>query len=117
GPVSGRPRVAPAGGKQSRAESLTLAGRCGGRIQACQYTSPTVLHGFSLLGGLAGYLDVHRRPATCGVSKNLRQGSQADTDSWHGLFDTQADPVAGVFSLSQKRAIFALRSGSAVVSV
>ena len=23
-----------------------------------------MLHGFSLLGGLAGYLDVHRRPAT-----------------------------------------------------
>jgi hypothetical protein len=30
----------------------------------------------------------------CGVSKNLRQRSQADTDLWHGLFDTQADPVA-----------------------
>src|SRR4029450_3015881 len=42
--------------------------------------------------------------ATCGVSKNLWQRSQADTDSWHGLFDTQADPVEGVFSLSHKRA-------------
>jgi len=82
-----------AGGKQSRAESLTLAGRCGGRIQACQYTSPTVLHGFSLLGGLAGYLDVHRRPATCGVSKNLRERGQVDADSSNGLFDTQAGPV------------------------
>jgi hypothetical protein len=98
--VSGRPRVAPAGGKRSRAEFITLVSRCGGIIQACQYTSPTVLHGFSFLGGLAGYLDVPRRPATYGVSKNLWQRSQADTDSWHGLFDTQADPVAGVFSLS-----------------
>ena len=102
--MSGGPRVAPAGGEQSRAESLTLVGRCGGITQACQYTSPTVLRGFFLLGGLAGYLDVPRRPATCGVSKNLRQRSQADTDSWHGLFDTQADPVEGVFSLSHKRA-------------
>jgi hypothetical protein len=85
GPVSGGPRVAPAGGEQSRAASLTLVGRCGGITQACQYTSPTVLRGFFLLGGLAGYLDVPRRPATCGVSKNLRQRSQADTDSWHGL--------------------------------
>jgi hypothetical protein len=107
--VSGGPRVAPAGGEQSRAESLTLVGRCGGITQACQYTSPTVLRGFFLLGGLAGYLDVPRRPATGGVSKNLRQRSQADTDSWHGLFDTQADPVEGVFSLSKKRALFAHR--------
>ena len=98
--MSGGPRVAPAGGEQSRAESLTLAGRCGGIIQACQYTSPTVLHGFSLLGGLAGYLDVHRRPATCGVSKNLWQRSQADGDLWHELFDTRAGPAVGVFSLS-----------------
>jgi len=33
GPVSGGPRVAPAGGEQSRAESLTLVGRCGGITQ------------------------------------------------------------------------------------
>jgi hypothetical protein len=60
----------------------------------------TELYGLSFLGGLAGYLDVHRRPAACGVSKNWRQRSQADTDAWHGFFDTQADPVEGVFSLS-----------------
>jgi hypothetical protein len=94
--VSGGPRVAPAGGEQSRAESLTRGGRCGGITQACQYTSPTVLRGFSFLGGLAGYLDVPRRPATSGVSKNLQERSQADTDSCHGLFDTHAGPVAGV---------------------
>jgi hypothetical protein len=64
----------------------------------------TELYGLSFLGGLAGYLDVHRRPAACGVLKNLRQRSQADTDSWYGLFDTRAGPVAGVSSLSKKRA-------------
>jgi hypothetical protein len=34
------------------------------------------------------------------VSQNMWQRSQADTDSWHGLFDTQAGAVARVFSLS-----------------
>ena len=87
GPVSGGPRVAPAGGEQSRAESLTLVGRCGGIIQACQYTYPTALHGFSFLGGLAGYLDVPRRPATCGVSKNMRERRQANRDYSNELFD------------------------------
>jgi len=29
-----------------------------------------------------------RRSAACWVSKNMRQRSQVDTDSWHGLFDT-----------------------------
>ena len=33
-----------------------------------------------------------RRPAACGVSKNRRVRSQADADSWNGLFDTQDDP-------------------------
>ena len=33
-----------------------------------------------------------RRPAACGVSKNRRERSQADADSWHGLFDTQDVP-------------------------
>jgi len=35
------------------------------------------------------------------VSKKLRQGSQADTDSCHGLFDTQGSPGAGGASLSE----------------
>ena len=61
----------------------------------------TELYGLPFLGGLAGYLDVHRRPAACGVSKNLRTGSHADGDLWHGLFDTQGAPAAGVSSLSQ----------------
>jgi len=38
------------------------------------------------------------------VSKNLRTGSHADTDWWHGLFDTQTSPTAEIFSLSTKRA-------------
>lgn len=29
-----------------------------------------------------------RRPAACGVSKNRRERSQADADSWNGLFDS-----------------------------
>ena len=33
-----------------------------------------------------------RRPAACGVSKNRRERSQADADSWNGLFDTQDGP-------------------------
>ena len=33
-----------------------------------------------------------RRPAVCGVSKNRRERSQADADSWNGLFDTQDGP-------------------------
>ena len=41
-----------------------------------------------------------RRPAACGVSKNRRERSQADADSWNGLFDTQARLVAGVCILS-----------------
>jgi hypothetical protein len=41
-----------------------------------------------------------QRPAERGVSKNLRQRSQADADSWHEWFDTLAWPVAGVSSLS-----------------
>ena len=52
--MSGSPRIAPARGKRSRAESRTLVGRCGGIIQGGRYTSPTVLDGFSFLGGLAG---------------------------------------------------------------
>jgi hypothetical protein len=44
------------------------------------------------------------RSVECCVSKNLRQRSQADTDSWHGLFDTQVGPTARVCNLSQKRA-------------
>ena len=39
-------------------------------------------------------------PAECGVSKNMQTRSQADTDSWNGLFDTQAGPVAVFSSLS-----------------
>jgi hypothetical protein len=45
------------------------------------------------------------RSVECCVSKNLRQRSQADTDSWHGLFDTQVGPTARVCNLSQKRAL------------
>jgi hypothetical protein len=37
-----------------------------------------------------------RRPAACGVSKNLWERREADGDSWNGLFDTQARLVAGV---------------------
>ena len=33
-----------------------------------------------------------RRPAACGVSKNRRERSQADADSWNGLFDSQDGP-------------------------
>jgi hypothetical protein len=44
-------------------------------------------------------LNVHRRPAACGVSKNVRERSQADGDSWNGLFDTQAGLAVGVSSL------------------
>ena len=73
--------------------------------QGCQYTSPTVVHGVSFLGGLAGYLDVYRRPAACEVSKNLRERSQADGDLWHGLFDTRAGPMARVYRPSKKRAV------------
>jgi hypothetical protein len=64
-----------------------------------------VLHGVSVLSGLAGYLDVYRRPAACEVSKNLRERSQADGDFWHGLFDTRAGLTVGVSSLSKKRAL------------
>jgi len=39
------------------------------------------------------------------VSENLRTRSQADVDSWHGFFDTQAGPVVGVSGLCTKRAI------------
>ena len=35
-----------------------------------------------------------------GMSKNLRQRSQADEVSWHGLFDTQAGSRAGISGLS-----------------
>jgi hypothetical protein len=38
------------------------------------------------------------------VSKKMYKRSQADTDSWNGLFDTQVSSAARVFSLSQKRA-------------
>ena len=38
------------------------------------------------------------------ASTSLWKRSQADTDSWHGLFDTQAGPIAGEFILSNKRA-------------
>ena len=38
------------------------------------------------------------------MSKNLRTRSQADEDSWNGLFDTQAGLVVGVSSLLKKRA-------------
>ena len=44
------------------------------------------------------------RATACGVSKNMQQRSQADKDSWNGLFDTQAGPGAGVSRLSNKRA-------------
>ena len=43
---------------------------------------------------------------SAGVSKNLRTRSQADTDLWHELFDTQTSPVAGVSSLSTKRTVY-----------
>jgi hypothetical protein len=46
-----------------------------------------------------------RRPTECGLSKNLREKSQVNTDSWHGLFDTKAGLGAGVSVLSQKRAL------------
>jgi hypothetical protein len=46
-----------------------------------------------------------RKPAVCGVSKNLLLRNQADTD-YYGLFDTRAAPIVGVFNLSQKWAIF-----------
>jgi hypothetical protein len=46
-----------------------------------------VLRGFFFLGGLAGYLDVPRRPATCGVSKNMRERRQANRDYSNELFD------------------------------
>ena len=45
-----------------------------------------------------------RRPGEDRVLKNLRQRSQADTDSWHGLFYTQPIPVARVSRQSTKRA-------------
>jgi len=35
------------------------------------------------------------------VSQNMWQRSQADKDSWHGLFDTQVGSVAWVFILSK----------------
>jgi len=38
-----------------------------------------------------------------GVSKNMQQRSQADTDSCHGLFDTRAGSMAGMARLSSKR--------------
>jgi hypothetical protein len=38
----------------------------------------------------------------CGVSKNLWQRSQADTDSWHELFDTQAWTCSGGFQPVQQ---------------
>jgi len=34
-----------------------------------------------------------------------------DKDSWHGLFDTQAGPMAGVSSLSKKRAFIGGSAG------
>jgi len=40
------------------------------------------------------------RLAELWMSNNLWQRSQADTDSWHELFDIQAGPVVGVSSLS-----------------
>jgi len=48
-----------------------------------------------------------RSPAECVVSQNPRTRSQADTDSWHGLFDTQTGPRAGGSSLSKKRILLA----------
>ena len=40
------------------------------------------------------------RSAEGRVSKKLRWGSEVDADFWHGLFDTQAGPVARVSRLS-----------------
>jgi hypothetical protein len=50
------------------------------------------------MGGLS-----FQRPAERGVSKNLRRGSQADTDSWNRLCDSQLGPMVGGSGLSQKR--------------
>jgi hypothetical protein len=36
----------------------------------------------------------------CCVSKNVWTRGQADKDSWHGLFDIQAGPAAGVSNVS-----------------
>jgi hypothetical protein len=41
----------------------------------------------------------------CGVSKNLWQRSQADTDSWHELFDTQAWTCSGGFQPVQQTGV------------
>jgi len=57
---------------------------------------------FDVIGAVASFLCLspQARPAWGWMSKNLRQRSQADTDSWNELFNTQTGPGAGVFMLS-----------------
>jgi hypothetical protein len=40
-----------------------------------------------------------RSTLMCWVLKNLRTGSQTDTDAWNGLFNTHAGPRVGVSRL------------------
>jgi hypothetical protein len=70
--VSGGPRVAPAGGEQSRAESLTLVGRCGGITQPvgprslrCSAASPSSAASQGISTSLEGQPRVECRK-TCG---------------------------------------------------
>jgi hypothetical protein len=61
------------------------------------------------------YLVTFRRPAECGVSKNIWKRSQADKDDSDELFDTQAGPAVGVSSLPMSQLMVAYPPTSATL--